>query len=207
MIERRQFLGGMLAGSMSRLLPATVIGGAAIGLPAFPAFAEAPSRPGSRLDRMVSMIDPTLHIVNSHTKEEIRVRFFTPTGYDPNAVRQLNWIWRDWRENKVTQIDPRIFWGAAAVRASAMKGGHDGKMTLLSGFRTRKTTLKLRSEGIGAALNSMHMKSKAVDMRFHGIPERKVSGFVEWLEVGGTGHYPGSNFTHMDSGAERNWRG
>lgn len=207
MIQRRSLLRGLGALAVARVIPAAVIGTGIATIPALPGWAGNPSKAGSMLDRLVSRVDPYLEIVNAHTNERVTVRFFTPTGYDMDAVSKLNWIWRDWRDDESVQINPRLFWGAAVTRASAMKDGHDGVMTLLSGYRTKKTTMLLRSQGVGAALGSQHMKAAAVDMRFSGIPADKVSGFVEWLEVGGTGYYPRNNFTHMDSGDIRQWRG
>lgn len=206
LIKRRTFLHALGAVAAVRAVPAAITLGASV-IPALPGWAGSPSKAGSMLDRLVSRIDPVLEVVNAHTNERAMVRFFTSTGYDMEAVRKLNWIWRDWRDNEAPQINPRLFWGAAVTRASAMKDGHDGVMTLLSGFRTKKTTLLLRSQGVGAAMNSKHMDAEAVDMRFAGIPADRVSGFVEWLEVGGTGYYRKSNFTHMDSGDIRQWRG
>lgn len=205
-IQRRTFLKSVGAAIATRAVPVGIIAGAAM-IPALPGYAESPSRQGSMLDRLVSRVDPFLEIRNAHTDEVVKVRFFGPTGYDMDAVKKLNWIWRDWRDDDAPQINPRLFWGAAVTRASAMREGHDGVMTLLSGFRTMKTTQLLRSQGVGAALQSLHMEAKAVDMRFHDIPADRISGFVEWLQVGGTGYYPRSNFTHMDSGNVRQWRG
>lgn len=207
-LSRRSLLRGALGAAASRLVLPAAVGTAIGGLPAMAAWAgDDPARPGSRLDRMVSLVDPVIHLVNAHTKEETQGRFFTATGYDMAVVERLNWIWRDWRDNEASQIDPRLFWAVAVVRASAMKEGHNGQVTLLSGYRTKKTTQLLRSQGVNAALDSQHMKARAVDMRLAGIPASRISGFVEWLQVGGTGHYPGSNFTHADSGSLRKWRG
>lgn len=166
-----------------------------------------PSRTGSRLDALVPFIDPMLEVHNPHTSDRIRVRFFTGAGYDMGAVQQLNHIWRDWRQDAQPQIDPRLFWAMAAVRTSAMKDGHDGVVTLLSGYRTQATTDYLRSRGVNASRNSQHMRACAMDFTLHDVPATKVAGFVEWLQVGGTGYYPNNNFTHADTGSIRQWRG
>lgn len=159
------------------------------------------------MDALTAFIDPTLEIHNPHTNERVKVRFFNGYGYDMSGIQQLNHIWRDWRQDVAPQIDPRLFWGMAAVRTSAMKDGHDGVVTLLSGYRTLTTTRLLRSQGVGASLGSEHMKAAAMDITLHDIPASKISGFAEWLQVGGTGYYPRNNFTHMDTGGIRQWRG
>lgn len=211
MSSRRNFLKGAAAVGLARLcLPAASL--VATGLPTFVHAQETdylpnPQRIGSRLDELARFINPELDLFNPHTDERIQVRFFTPLGYDMNAVNQINHIFRDWRQNVAPQIDPRLFWAIAATRTSAMKDGHDGAVTLLSGYRTLATTRLLRSQGVGAALGSQHMKAAAGDLRLEGIPAKTISGYMEWLQVGGVGYYPNSNFTHADTGNVRQWQG
>lgn len=214
-LDRRGFLRGAVAAGAGRLLlPPALVVGAASAVPGLayaqgdaPRYDPNPARAGSRLDALVPFIDPTLEIFNPHTKDRVRVRFFSATGYDIGAVQQLNHIWRDWRQDVAPQIDPRLFWAMAAVRTSAMKDGHDGVVTLLSGYRTQATTDYLRSRGVNASRNSQHMRACAMDFTLHDVPATKVAGFVEWLQVGGTGYYPNNNFTHADTGSIRQWRG
>lgn len=212
MQNRRKFLSGCVAAGLSRLIPPAALTSSLLMIPAFAHaqetdYAANPARPGSRLDLLTPYIDPSLVIFNPHTNETVKARFFTGAGYDMQAISELNHIWRDWRQNVSPQIDPRLFWAMAAIRTSAMKDGHDGVITLLSGYRTLTTTRVLRSKGVGASLGSQHMKAAAMDVTLHDIPASKISGFVEWLQVGGTGYYPNNNFTHADTGSIRQWRG
>ena len=197
LIGRRGFITGAVA---------TLISGS-VGIPALASTHDDPIRHGSRLDRLVPSIDPVLHITNAHTKEVEHLRFFTADGYDIEAVRRLNHIWRDWREDDAPQIDVRLWWGLAAIRAGAMKDGHSGAQILLSGFRTQKTNKMLRSRGIGAARNSLHLEAKATDFHMEGIPTQVLGKFASWLEIGGTGKYMRSGFVHIDSGDRRSWNG
>ena len=198
MLTRRSF--------MSRLASGLIVTAAAsAGLPAL-AESPHPSRSGTRLDELVPLIDPSLSIINQRTKEELKLRFFTVTGYDRTAIDQLNWIFRDWRQKEEIQIDVRLFWGLAAVRQAAMKDGDAGDILLTSGYRSRKTNDMLRSQGHRTAYNSFHMKGRAADFRLPGAKIEDTARFVEWLQVGGTGHYR-DQFVHMDSGEERTWLG
>jgi uncharacterized protein YcbK (DUF882 family) len=166
-----------------------------------------PRRPGSRLDSLMPVTDSYLDITNAHTNERVALRFIDNGNYDNRALRRLAWIFRDWRQNEDPEIDPRVYWALAAISDEARRGGSSGKITLLSGFRTKRTNTMLRSQGKGAASNSYHLHRRAADIRVEGVAMEHVADYAEWLGVGGVGRYRGSNFTHVDSGPTRTWNG
>ena len=165
-----------------------------------------PRREDARLDALVHLIDPRLDLVNAHTGERLRAAFFGGTGYSRPAIETANWFMRDWRQKEGRQMDVRLYWALAALRQAAQAEGHDGQIVFLSGYRTRATNDLLRRQGIGAARNSFHLRARAVDFVIPGVPVATVAGYAEWLQVGGTGHYPG-NFVHIDTGGARTWIG
>lgn len=165
----------------------------------------SPNRPGSRLDSIAGSIDPYLDITNGNTGDHMALRFADNGRVHRRAKRQLNWMFRDWRENKDPEIDERLFWGLAAISNRARQQGHSGQVTLLSGFRSKKTNDSLRSEG--AAKNSFHVRRRAMDIRVQGMGVDELGDYAEWLQVGGVGRYYGSNFVHVDSGNQRTWTG
>lgn len=167
----------------------------------------SPWRPGSRLDSVVQGIDPYLDITNAHTGERVVTRFARNGRYDNRAIRKLDWLFRDWRRNEAPEIDPRLYWSLAAISDAARNDGHSGQMTLLSGFRTKRTNEMLRARGGGAASNSYHLRRRAADIRLEGVEAGEVADYAEWLQVGGVGRYPGDRFTHLDSGPIRTWNG
>lgn len=173
-------------------------------MPAGPALAM-PSRPNSRLDRLVPEIDPIVDLHSPNTKETIRVRFFDGSRYDMEAVRQVNWHFRDWRQKEMVQVDVRLFWALAAIRASSMKAGHSGQIQVNSAYRTRATNAALRRMGYRTADNSLHMRAMAVDFMVPSAKVGDIAKLAEWLEIGGTGIY--RNFVHIDSGEIRKWGG
>src|SRR3546814_21193070 len=63
-------------------------------------------------------------------------------------------------------MDPRLY---AALYVLQRAAGPTAEITILSGFRTRKTNDMLRRSGIGAAADSYHMKARAVDFRIGTI--------------------------------------
>jgi len=172
-----------------------------------PSLATTTIRPETRLDRIVHMIDPVLDIENRHTGEKILVRYHGVTGYRMDAIRRINWIMRDWRQESLSQVDPRLLWALSAIRMAAMRDGNPGKILLLSGYRTAETNAYLRSRGVRAAYNSLHLQARAADIVIPGTDLAHVSDYARWLQVGGVGTYRRSGFTHIDSGRERSWGG
>lgn len=167
----------------------------------------SPWRPGSRLDSVVQGIDPYLDITNAHTGERVMTRFARDGRYDDRAIRKLDWLFRDWRQNKAPDIDPRVYWGLAAISDAARFDGHSGQLTLLSGYRSKRTNDMLRAKGGGAASNSYHIRRRAADIRVAGVEAGQIADYAEWLQVGGVGRYRGDGFTHIDSGPTRTWNG
>ena len=195
-LGRRELLRG--AGAMT-LLP--LLGACGQRLEPLP----SPWRPGSRLDAMIPASSAYLDITNAHTNERVALRFAQDGRTSDRALRRLDWLFRDWRQGTDPEIDRRVYWGLAALADQARIQGHSGQMTLLSGYRTKRTNNMLRSRGAGAASNSYHLRRRAADIRIEGVEPGQVADWAEWMQVGGVGRY--ANFTHVDSGPIRGWRG
>ncbi|MBP1807285.1 YcbK family protein [Rubellimicrobium aerolatum] len=178
-----------------------VLGGCAGRYEALP----SPWRPGSRLDGLIPATDTYLDITNANTHEHLALRFADDGRYDGRAIRALDWMFRDWRENRHPEIDPRLYWALAALSTAARQDGHSGRIELLSGFRTRRTNAMLQRQGGGAASNSYHTRRRASDIRLEGVPMEQVADYAEWLQVGGVGRYHERAFTHIDTGPLRTW--
>lgn len=157
---------------------------------------------------MVPRLEPYIDVTNAHTGERVALRFADRSGrHDRRAMRRLDWVFRDWRQNQSPEIDPRLYWALAAIGGAARQQGGSGQVTLLSGFRTPRTNSMLRAEGTGVASGSYHLRRRAADIRVDGLEMEQVAAYAEWLGVGGVGRYPRSSFTHIDSGPIRTWSG
>lgn len=121
-----------------------------------------PSRADTRLDYVFPHVDSYLKIRNAHTDERVSVRFMRGDRENRRAIRKLDWVFRDWRQDEAPNMDHRIYWSLATLSAIARQHGHSGEITLLSGFRTPSTTIHLQSRGIGAATKSYHMQRRAM---------------------------------------------
>lgn len=199
MISRRGFIGKVAAAAACSALSTIPALAADLDIP-------DPVRENSRLDRLVPLIEPRLDLFNPHTRERKQVLFFGATGYNRAGIREINYLMRDWRQDEVVQMDVRLYWGLAAIRTAAMRDGLSGEIQVNSGFRSKATNDYLRSEGYGAAVNSFHLKGRAIDFVVKGGDVANVARYAQWLEIGGTGHYRG-RFVHIDSGKPRVWFG
>ena len=186
-----------------------MITGLACAIGVMPAVAAATTtiRPETRLDALVPRIDPVVDMSNAHTGERISLRYYSPSGYDLNAIRQINWFMRDFRQREAIQMDARLFWTLSAIRMAARQDGHSGHTILLSGYRSERTNRMLRERGVNAARNSLHIIGKAADITLEGVSIEHLANYARWLQVGGVGSYRRSNFVHIDSGHERGWTG
>jgi uncharacterized protein YcbK (DUF882 family) len=59
----------------------------------------------------------------------------------------------------------------------------------------------------GAVKDSLHITGDALDIHIPGINALQVARFGVWLGGGGVGWYPGKQFTHLDRGRLRVWKG
>lgn len=175
LLSRRQFLAGLIG-----------LGALALSPDAFATIVRTGSVP--------------LRLYNAHTRERCDVHLFLGRGtWNPRALAICDWLVRDHRESVARRMDPRLY---AALYLLQRAAGPGAMVTVLSGFRTRKTNEMLRRLR-GAAPNSYHMRAQAIDFRIEGISPRQIARSVHALGLGGTGLYP--TFVHIDSGPRRRW--
>ena len=161
-----------------------------------------PERPGTGLDRIVHRVPPELLLHCPDTDESFEGFFQVPGGaYIQGSLKALAWFARDWREGLAAPIDIRLWWVCAEITRQLRADGGEGRLVLLSGYRTRRTNRVLP----GAVRNSMHCLGRAFDI---AAPEWSVARLyraVRALQPGGCGRYDRSAFVHLDTGRERFW--
>ena len=144
----------------------------------------------ARLDRAVARA----------TGESLDTIYFIDGRYVPEALDEISYFMRDWRENKMMKYDPHNVDNLAATLALM---GTDEPYLMISGFRTQKTNRMLK----GAASHSYHLRAMAADVRLKGRSVKQISGAAFACNGGGVGVYNRSNFVHMDCGPIRSWQG
>lgn len=146
----------------------------------------------------------TLSIYNVHTKETVTVTYKQDGVYEPEAMRKLNHIMRDWRRDEPTEMDPELIdliWQIHTELGSRVP------VHLVSGYRSRGTNEALRRRGGGQARNSQHIQGKAADIFLPDVDVESLRYSALIHEVGGVGYYPKSHtpFVHVDTARVRAW--
>lgn len=112
-------------------------------------------------------------------------------------------ILRDVRANVVAYIDMELLDLIFAMQNWLVSWGIDVPMIINSGYRTDGTNDRLE----GASRASEHKNGRATDNRMQGIPADYVRQLASIFSIGGVGYYAARNFTHLDTGKVRYWRG
>lgn len=144
-----------------------------------------------------------LSLVNLHTGEKLNAEYWSRGRYVRDAMRAVNHLLRDHRNNSVHAIDPKLL---DLVHALSRKLGRRGPIEIVSGYRSPETNAMLReADHSGVAQNSFHMRGMAIDLRVPNMATRHLQRAALSLRGGGVGYYPDSNFVHVDVGPLRHW--
>lgn len=143
-----------------------------------------------------------VNMYSGRTGEAIDMIYWVDGRYVKDALKEVNYFMRDWRENKAIKIDTRTI---DILAASHKLLGVDEPYLLLSGYRTPRTNATLRSSSGRVARNSLHMKGQAADLRLKSRSVAQMAKAAAKCSAGGVGKYYRSNFVHMDCGPIRTW--
>ena len=143
-----------------------------------------------------------LRMVSPRTGERLDMIYWIEGDYIKDAVKEVRYFMRDWRNNKQIAVDLRTIDIMAA--AHNLMDANEPYM-LLSGYRSPETNAMLRRRSSGVAKNSLHMKGQAADLRLGSRSVSQMARAASACRAGGVGRYSRSNFVHMDCGPVRNW--
>ncbi len=143
-----------------------------------------------------------LKMYSGRTGETIDMIYWIDGDYIKDALTEINWFMRDWRNKQTINIDTR---NIDIMAASQRLLKTDEPYLLLSGYRSPATNAMLRSRSRAVAKNSLHMKGQAADLRLKSRTVKQISAAAISCRAGGVGKYYGSNFVHMDCGDVRTW--
>jgi uncharacterized protein YcbK (DUF882 family) len=144
----------------------------------------------------------SLTLRHTHTNEKVTITYKVNGRYDDEALKKLNNVLRDWREDQATSMDPHLLdliWDVyREVDATE-------PIAVVCGYRSPGTNAMLRRRSSGVAKFSQHMLGKAMDFYIPGVPLDKLREAGLRASRGGVGFYPSSNFVHLDTGSVRHW--
>ncbi len=143
-----------------------------------------------------------LWMYNLHTDEKINVVYAENGQYDPLALREINYFFRDFRANLIKPIDPRLLDLLHAIHQMSDSGK---PFNLISGYRSPQTNAMLAARSEGVARHSMHIEGRAADINLPGRQLSLLHRIALALRFGGVGYYPQADFVHVDTGRVRHW--
>ncbi|MBE9605852.1 DUF882 domain-containing protein [Acetobacteraceae bacterium H6797] len=123
-------------------------------------------------------------------------------AYDRDALRQLDWVFRDLSRAEVTPMDPRLF---DVLHTVAQRLESTESYQVISGYRSPETNAANAARSRRVSTVSLHMSGMACDSR---LPGRDAYGFARQaaqMQLGGVGLYRRDSFVHLDCGPVRRW--
>lgn len=148
--------------------------------------------------------DRTISFYHIHTQERLTVTYKKGGQYIPEAMKQIDWLMRDWRKNQAIKIDPNTIDLAWEMHAEL---GSKEPISVICGYRSQGTNEMLRRTVGGQASQSQHISGKAIDITFPDVPLKRIRYSALVRERGGVGYYPTSGipFIHIDTARVRSW--
>ncbi|WP_229428836.1 DUF882 domain-containing protein [Microvirga pudoricolor] len=144
----------------------------------------------------------SLTFFHTHTRETATITFRRNGSYDERGLEQLNWLLRDWRVERQTKMDPRLF---DILWEAYRESGSSQPIHVVSAYRSPETNGALRRRSSGVSEHSQHMLGKAMDVRFPDVDTARLRGIAMKMQYGGVGYYASSQFVHVDTGSVRAW--
>jgi len=143
-----------------------------------------------------------LRLYNTHTGEKLNTTFWAEGEFIPDAMKDINKVLRDHRNNKVAQMDPELLLLLTQLNDRLE---NNKELHIISGYRSPESNAKLHANSNGVAKRSLHMDAKAIDIRLPGKDLKMLHKAAMSLKGGGVGYYASSQFVHMDTGRVRYW--
>ncbi len=148
----------------------------------------------------------TISLTHIHTGESLTITYKKDGQYIPSAMRQINYLMRDWRKNKTTSIDPRTIDLVWELHEDL--GSHEA-VRIVCGYRSAGTNAFLKRMGRNVARESQHIRGNAIDFYFPDVATQKIRNIALVRQIGGVGYYRSAGgptgFLHVDSGHVRHW--
>lgn len=157
---------------------------------------------GPRAGRAKAADVRSLSFYHTHTSERLSVVYYWDGRYALEGLREINYLLRDHRTDSIFPMAPRLL---DVLFDVSVHTGSRSVFEVICGYRSPATNEMLRAHGTGVSKNSLHMVGKAIDVRLGHIQTARLRDIAMAMRRGGVGHYPKSNFVHLDVGRVRSW--
>jgi uncharacterized protein YcbK (DUF882 family) len=144
----------------------------------------------------------TLRVSRNFTNDAFSGVYWRDGRYDRNALRQLDYVFRDLSAAEVTPMDPRLF---DVLSSLARAVDTDETWQVISGYRTPETNAARSRQSRRVSTVSLHMSGMAADCRLPGRNSLELARRAADMQTGGVGLYRSDGFIHLDCGPVRRW--
>ncbi len=148
----------------------------------------------------------TISLYHVHTGESLTITYKVDGRYVPSAMKQINYLLRDWRRDQTITIDPKTIDLVWELHEDL---GSKEAIHVVCGYRSAQTNAFLHRIGRHVAKESQHILGKAIDFYFPDVATLKIRNSALVRQVGGVGFYRSAGgptgFLHVDSGHVRHW--
>lgn len=158
--------------------------------------------PSSALATLPPAGSRSVGFFNTHTSEMLKATYWRDGKYDKGALKDINYILRDFRTGDIFQMDTKLLDLLVELHR---RTGSRKPFEIISGYRSPKTNAVLASASGAVAKHSMHMQGKAIDIRLMDVALSDLHTTAIGMKAGGVGYYTRSNFVHVDTGRVRYW--
>jgi uncharacterized protein YcbK (DUF882 family) len=144
----------------------------------------------------------SLRIHRMQTEESFEGIYWRDGRYDREALKRLDWLFRDPAREEATPMDPRLFdvMHGVALQLEASEG-----FQVISGYRSPETNAARALESRRVSRASLHMSGMAADVRLPGRDSFGLARLAAEMQIGGVGLYRRDGFVHLDCGPARRW--
>jgi uncharacterized protein YcbK (DUF882 family) len=161
--------------------------------------------------------DRALSIQSLASNETIDVIYYKDGSYDQNALKKIEYILRDPKNNEIHGIDINLIEFLYAVKEEVKSDltNKEPVIQIISGYRTLDSNEENRGPNAkwakDVAKNSRHLYGKAIDFLIPGVSSEKLRDAAWCLQRGGVGHYPhivketSLEYIHIDTDRVRFW--
>jgi len=143
-----------------------------------------------------------LSMNNLHTGEKMTLDYWVDGQYVPEALASANHLLRDYRNNEIHEIEPKLLDLVHYLQRSVQS---TAEIQVISGYRSPATNAAMHERSPGVAAHSLHMQGMAMDIRLADVHLDRLRNAALAMQAGGVGYYPSLDFVHVDVGRVRRW--